>query len=394
MKFYIATEDDIMSGGTTDVYFTRTMEILKAFDMTGLHVIADFTTSSLPGGWDWGIFCGLSEIAHLLAGRDIDLYAMPEGTVFRPRTKKGVLVPVMYAEGKYGEFCIFETPMLGLICQASGIATATARCRMAAGNATLISFGTRRMHPALAPVIDRYAFIGGCDGVSSLAGAEALGEKPMGTMPHALIICFGDQKKAFAAFDKVISEDVPRIALVDTYCDEKAEAIMACEAVKNLAGVRLDTPRSRRGSFVDLLREVRWELDLRGYGHVRIFVSGGLDESTIAELARAGADGFGVGTAISNAATVDFGMDIVEKEGKPVAKRGKFGGRKFVYRCPECFEFEVRGRDEETVCGCGTRMEPMLEKHIEGGRLIKPLPDVHDMRKRVLEQLEKIGSIT
>src|SRR3989441_13105615 len=29
-------------------------------------------------------------------------------------------------------------------------------------------------------------------------------------------------------------------------------------------------------------------------------------------------------------------MDIVEKEGKPVAKRGKLGGKKEVWRCDKC----------------------------------------------------------
>ena len=131
------------------------------------------------------------------------------------------------------------------------------------------------------------------------------------------------------------------MALVDTYSDEKAEAIMACETVKDLYAVRLDTPGSRRGCFPDIIREVRWEMDLRGYNHVKIIRLRWSDDRTIKELAEAGADGFGVGTSISNAPTIDFAMDIVEKEGRPVAKRGKFGGRKFAFRCESCFEFGV-----------------------------------------------------
>lgn len=96
----------------------------------------------------------------------------------------------------------------------------------------VLSFGIRRMHPSLSPMLDYYAFMGGCDGVSSLSGAEAIGKRPVGTMPHSLVIIMGDQKKAFSAFRDVAMEsrNTPMIALVDTYSDEKSEALMALEA--------------------------------------------------------------------------------------------------------------------------------------------------------------------
>jgi len=148
-------------------------------------------------------------------------------------------------------------------------------------------------------------------------------------MPHALIIAFGDQVKAWKAFDEVMPPEVPRVALIDTYYDLKMEAVMVVDALKKrLAGVRLDTPGSRKGDFAEIVREVRWELNIRGYEHVKIYVSGGLDEEAVKTLGEAGADAFGVGTSISNAPTVDFTLDIVELEGRPVAKRGKFGGKK------------------------------------------------------------------
>ncbi|NIM44791.1 MAG: nicotinate phosphoribosyltransferase, partial [Nitrososphaeria archaeon] len=54
--------------------------------------------------------------------------------------------------------------------------------------------------PSISPMLDRAAYIGGFDGVSSLKGAEVIGAKPTGTMPHALIIAMGDQVKAWKAF--------------------------------------------------------------------------------------------------------------------------------------------------------------------------------------------------
>ncbi|MBS7622936.1 nicotinate phosphoribosyltransferase, partial [Candidatus Bathyarchaeota archaeon] len=323
----------------------------------------------------------------------VNVHSMSEGTIFKPRDSKGIRVPVATIEGGYGDFCHFETPFLGLICQASGVATKAARVRKAAQDRHVISFGIRRIHPALSRMVDRAAYIGGLDGVSSLSGADTIGKKPTGTMPHALVIAFGDQVKAWKAFDEVMPEDVPRIALVDTYFDEKTEAIMAAEALRGrLYGVRLDTPASRRGDIVEIVREVRWELDARGYRGVRIYVSGGLDEEVIKVLSKAGADGFGVGTSISNAPTIDFALDIVEKDGRPEAKRGKLSGRKQVWRCRRCMEDLVLNADErEPAClRCGGPTEPMLRPLVKGGEIVQRLPEVDQIRQHVIEQLRRV----
>jgi len=44
--------------------------------------------------------------------------------------------------------------------------------------------------------------------------------------------------------------------LIDTYSDEKEEAVKAAEALKDsLDGVRIDTPESRRGTSPNLLEK-------------------------------------------------------------------------------------------------------------------------------------------
>jgi len=215
----------------------------------------------------------------------------------------------------------------------------------------------------------------------------------MGTMPHSLIIAFGDQVKAWRTFDEVMPKKVPRIALVDTYFDEKTESLMAAEALgKRLDGVRLDTPGSRKGDFAEIVREVRWELDARGYGHVKIMVSGGLNDDNIKGLAEAGADGFGVGTSITNSPTIDFAMDIVELEGKPVAKRGKLGGRKRVWRCAKCLtDVLLPARESSPRCpSCGGKTRTLLVSLIKKGKIVAKLPSANEVRKRVLGQLEKL----
>jgi len=391
--FHTASDEEIKRAVTTDVYFVRTEKILKAKKLDKISVVADVTTSGLPRNWSWGVLCGVEEETKLFEGVPVDVYSMLEGTIFKSEDYRGFRVPVMMIEGSYGAFCLYETPSLGLICQASGVATRAARIRKAAGEKTLLSFGIRRMHPALSPMLDRATYIGGFDGVSSLSGARAIGAEPTGTMPHALIIMLGDQVKAWKAFDQTIEKNVPRVALVDTYFDEKIEAIMAAKALgKRLAGIRLDTPSSRRGNFAEIVREVRWELDLRGFEHVKIYVSGGLNEVTVKALSVAGAEGFGVGTSVSNAPTIDFAMDIVEKRGKPCAKRGKIGGKKQVWRCQKCLIDLLQSSEKShPPCPkCGSETIPMLLPLVKNGRVVAKLPRPRDIREYVLRQLEKV----
>ncbi|MDW5562744.1 MAG: nicotinate phosphoribosyltransferase [Methanomassiliicoccus sp.] len=391
-RFFTASDEDILNGRTTDIYFVRTMQILEAKGIADQTALAELTVAKLPREWPWAVLTGIEEALRLMEGKGVDIWGLPEGTLFPSRTQSGIKLPVLNIEGPYSEYCIFETPMLGFLCHSTGVATMAARCRKAAVNHPMIAFGIRRTHPAISPMLDRSSYIGGCDAVSSLLGAETIGKPPEGTMPHALVVMMGDSVRAFKAFDEVIEPSVPRIVLVDTYSDEKTEAIAACEAVKDLAGVRLDTPGSRRGSFTELIREVRWELDLRGYQKVQIFVSGGLDEKTLASLAQAGADGFGVGTSISNAPTVDFALDIVSIGDRPVAKRGKFGGRKHLFRCPDCFSFEVSTNEDEIprCARCGKEMVPAYTKLMENGRRLVPERSPGDIRGDVLDQLQKM----
>ncbi len=390
--FHLAGERDIKEGRTTDIYFEHTMEVFEHEGVGDENVVAEFTVSSFPSDWNWAVFSGLDEVLYLLKGKDVDIYSMPEGSIFRTEGRNGVYTPVFFIEGSYKEFCKFETPILGCICHPTGVATKSARVNKVAGDSTIMSFGIRRMHPGIAPVIDRSAYIGGCDGISCIAGAEEVGLEPQGTMPHALTIIFDEPEKAFEAFDEALPDDVSRIALVDTYYDEKKESMMAVDKMgEDLFGVRLDTPSSRRGDLAKIAEEVRWELERRGVD-TKIICSGGMDEYSIPKLKKSGVDSFGVGTSISNARTANFAMDIVEKEGEMVAKRGKYSGKKQAYRCPECFTFEMKAWEEEATveCECGNEMEPMLEKVMEDGEILIDYPEPSEIRDEVLNQLEKV----
>lgn len=386
MRFHIASEDEIKSGKITDVYFERGVKVLKAKKIDK-WVKGEVRAAELPDDWEWCVFAGLEEVANLLSDLKVNVYAMPEGTIFHPEE------PVVVVEGMYTDFAVYETALLGFLCQATGVATKAARCRLAAGaERKLYSFGARRMHPAITPMIERNAFIGGCDGVAVGESARLIGERPVGTMAHALILTIGDELETFKAFHQVIEPEVKRVALIDTFNDEKIAAIRAAEALgEDLFAVRLDTPRSRRGNFLKIMEEVRWELDLRGYNHVKIFLSGGLDERKIVEY-NPYADAYGVGTAISNAPVVDFSFDLMEVDGKPFAKRGKMSGSKSVLRCLSCFATKVVPVGKETTrCDCGGEMESLLRPLIKEGEIMAELPDPHKIREYVLSQLPHVS---
>ncbi len=378
----IATLEDIKNGRVSDVYFERTRQVLEALNINK-RVTAEIVLKRFPAEYQWGVWSGVEESLEILAGLNIDVWAMPEGTVF------GTNQPLMVIEGPYLEFGIYETALLGFLCQASGIATKAARCRIAAGQKQLISFGARRMHPSIAPMVERNAYVGGCNGVAVMKSAEILGLEPSGTIPHALILIMGDTTAAVKAFNQIIDKKVKRVALVDTFLDEKFEAINVARALgADLFGIRLDTPSNRRGNFLSILKEVRWELDLRGFQNVKILVSGGIDEYQILTLNEV-VDAYGVGTAISSAPVLDFALDIVAIEDEPIAKRGKPSGKKAVFRCPVCYQTIVipYHATPTPVCNCGQQYQALLKPLIEKGKFIEKYPSVHQIRDYVLSQL-------
>lgn len=376
--FHTVSDEDIRNGKVTDVYFQRAVEILKARRINK-RVKAEFVVKRFPGNYEWGIFAGLEECLEIFRGLKVSVRAMEEGTIFRADE------PVMVVEGRYLDFCVYETPLLGLICQASGIATKAARFRLAAGDKRVVHFGARRMHPTISPMIDRSSYIGGCDAVATVNGARFLGLAPAGTMPHSLVLLFGDTVEATKAFHKIIDKKVNRISLVDTFSDEKFESLRVARALgKNLYGVRLDTPVSRRGDLLAIAKEVRWELDTHGHKNVKIFVSGGIEEDTIRQLNEA-VDAYGVGTSISSAPVLDYAMDIVEIDGVPIAKRGKRSGEKQVYRNVKTNE-RVILPVKERLSKRG--FEPLLKPLWDKGKLQRKLRSPHEIRQYVLTQLK------
>jgi nicotinate phosphoribosyltransferase len=312
--------DSWLSGETADIYFPRTVGILKKEKINPVATMEVF-----PRGP--GILCGIEEVKTLLEKvlpeDSREVWALSEGESF---DRKEVVLRIKAPYQSYGTY---ETTYLGILAHCSGWATAARECVDAAQGIPVISFGARHVHPSVVGVMEYSAIVGGCTGCASTSGAKLAGIQPTGTIPHALIIILGSTAQATLAFDKHMPPEVPRIALVDTFEDEVRESVAVAKAMQGrLQGVRLDTPSERGRVTADLVKEVRVWLDLEGFKEVKIVVSGGLNLERIRYFINEGApvDIFAVGSYISDASPIDFTADLHEVEGKPIAKRGRMPG--------------------------------------------------------------------
>ncbi len=314
-RLFSAEHAEILAGETTDIYFIRTLEILRSLGRERTPVTAELFARV------GGVLCGVEEAVNFLEDLPIEVEALPEGARFEPKEV------VLRIRGPYGAFATAETIILGILASSSGWATAAAECRAAAGQSPVICFGSRHVHPAVAPVMERAAVVGGCDGASNILAAKLLGKEPSGTVPHAVFLIVGDTVQVAEAYHRLMPPDAPRVILIDTFKDEAEEALRVAGALgPALNGIRLDTPGERGGVTPDLVREVRYRLDQAGHRQVKIFISGGLTPERIRLLSAAGADAFGVGSYISGASPIDFTMDLKVVDGRPIAKRGRLPG--------------------------------------------------------------------
>jgi nicotinate phosphoribosyltransferase len=317
---YIEDLVEYYLGPACDVYFQRARDTLAG---AGLDPVV---TMEYFGDRD-GVLCGMKESLTLLGqllGDGDEVWALEEGA--RMTTREVVL----RVRAPYSRFGRSETAVLGMLASSSGWATAAREIVDAAAGTRVISFGARHAHPLVGPLMEHAAVVGGCAGCATPMGAELSGlPSASGTMPHAMILVFGDTVKAALAFDRHMPEDVLRVVLVDTFKDEAEESLRVARALgERLRGVRLDTPWERGRVTVELVKEVRARLDQAGHRHVGIFVSGGLDAERVREFVAAGApvDSFGVGMAIAGAPPIGFTADIKEVDGRPCAKRGRIPG--------------------------------------------------------------------
>src|SRR5688572_20808654 len=303
---------EILSGESADVYFARADGILEREGLDPVVTMEVF-------GRRAGILCGIDEVknllAHALSGSDpaeVKVEALDDGDAIAAKEI------VLRITARYRAFGLYETALLGMLAQSTGWATAARECVEAVAPLPVVSFGARHVHPDITDVLDYAAIVGGCVGASTPAGARLAGLNPTGTMPHSLVLIFGDTVAAAQAFDRDLDADVPRIVLVDTFKDEAEEALRVAHALGDrLYGIRLDTPSERGRVTPALVLEVRARLDQAGFHHVKIVVSGGLSPDRIGYFkeAEAPVDSYAVGSYISGASPIDFTGDLTAIDG-------------------------------------------------------------------------------
>jgi nicotinate phosphoribosyltransferase len=307
-------------GPASDVYFQRAHDTLLAEGLDPVVTMEYFGDSA-------GVLCGIGQVLDVLRqalGEEGAGWALEEGD--RIEAKEVVL----RVKARYSLFGVYETAILGILASCTGWATRAREVVDAAAGIRVVSFGARHVHPLVGPIMEYAAVTGGCVGCATPLGAKLAGlAGPSGTMPHSMILIFGDTVPAAIAFDKHMGSDVLRVVLADTFKDEAEESLRVAAALEGrLRGVRLDTPYERGRVTVPLVKEVRARLDQAGFPEVGIFVSGGLSVERIREFVAKGAPvySFGVGMEIAAAPPIGFTADIKEVDGQPRTKRGRIPG--------------------------------------------------------------------
>lgn len=314
-----------------------------------------------------------------------EVWALPEGTIFFPGE------PLLRLTAPIAEAQLVETSLLSILHLQTLVSSKAARITTAAGQRSVIEFGSRRAHGVEAGVLAaRAAFIGGCEGTSNAYAGRTFGIPVYGTQAHSWIMAHPDEARAFNSFLDVFPER--STLLIDTY-DVRAALEKILALGRKPYAVRLDS-----GDVLADSRWVRQRLDELGWNAVKIFVSGDLDEDRIEALLRAGAsiDSFGVGTAISTSADapslgVIYKLVEVETEGQ-VRSTAKFSeekntypGRKQVFRFNDgegFFSNDVIGLEDESIPA-----EPLLVPvMLEGQRLSEVKQDSIAIAKAARER--------
>ncbi|OGT26668.1 MAG: nicotinate phosphoribosyltransferase [Gammaproteobacteria bacterium RIFCSPLOWO2_02_FULL_42_14] len=242
-----------------------------------------------------------------------DIDAAPEGSVvFANEPLLRIRAPLALCQ-------LLETPLVNALNFSSAVATMASRFRMLAPDDLLFEFGLRRAQgPDGGLTASRSAYLGGFDATSNTLAGKLFHIPVIGTMAHSFIMAFDDEKTAFETYAALNPDNV--ILLVDTY--DTLKGVDRAIAIPNLKAIRLDS-----GDLNALSKAAREKLDRAGLSHVKIFASGDIHETMLAELKkqRAPIDGWGVGTHLSTSYEQPA-LDMVYKLGA-IEKNGQFSYR-------------------------------------------------------------------
>ena len=353
-----------------------------------------------------------------------DIWAVPEGTPIFPKE------PIMVVRAPAIEAQLIETFILLSINHQSLIATKANRVVRAAEGRTVLEFGSRRAQGADAAILGaRAAYIGGCNGTACTISDQLYGVLAGGTMAHSWVQMFDTEYEAFKTYCQLYPHNAT--LLVDTYNTLQSglpNAIRAFNEVLKPLGITKCGIRMDSGDMAYLSRKARKMLDEAGWTECQISVSNALDEYLIENLLHQGAkiDMFGVGERLITAKSEPvFGgvykLVAVEKDDGTIVPKikiseniGKITNPHFkkVYRfygndtgkaiadymClydetvddsgeMEIFDPEATWKTK-TVYNFTARQ--LLVPIFKGGQLVYQCPDLQQVRKYCLEQVDTL----
>ena len=313
----------------------------------------------------------------------LEVEAVEDGTISTYNNDPMLVKPVIKIRGRYLDFAILETPMLGILSRATRIATNVSKVLLAADDKE-VSFFPARFDLPWTQEIDGYAYwvatqrLKKIPNVSTPAQASVWNGNASGTMPHSIIACFlADAPEAIKQIALFTPVDTPLVLLADfrndvvsaisktlrmfwdNYIQAKDSGDEWGQKRWNLFAVRLDTSGSlkdkslpegaSKGVSAQLVHTVRdaidnaykswkpftWpkEYDAQNYCKaVKIIVSGGFNEAKVAEFVAndVPADIFAIGSHFltnDKYTNTDYTMDIVRVKINngwvPLAKIGR-----------------------------------------------------------------------
>jgi nicotinate phosphoribosyltransferase len=318
-----------------------------------------------------------------------DIWGYAEGDCYFPGS------PILVVEAPFAEAVVLETLVLSILNHDCAIASAASRMVTAADGRPIIEMGSRRTHELAAVAAARAAYIAGFATTSNLQAGRAYGVPTRGTSAHAFTLVHDSERDAFRT--QLATQGPGTTLLVDTY-----DVVRAVRTAVELAGPGLGAVRIDSGDLPKVARQVRALLDELGAHQARIVLTGDLDEHSIAALAAAPVNGYGVGTALvtgSGAPTAALVYKLVARaldaqgELLPVAKRsvGKpsKGGRKWAVRRVD----DNRIAEVELVTLEPPAATPddrvLLTPLVRRGEIVgrEPLDEARERHQRVLAEL-------
>lgn len=378
------------TGWYSDAYFGNTVKVLDSLAKDPEYIYsaeADVPVDQINNGnlavemqiftrrSPYSLVCGIDEALAILEectgyfddnGQFVNTYdtleveAVEDGTFAIYSGDPMAVQPVFKIRGRYRDFAILETPILGAITEATRVATNVYNVLVAAKGKDVLFFPARFAHYKI-QALHGYAYSLAVKAYNEKFGTASRasvstddqggwwGARGGGTMAHASIVSFlGNTAETTYQFARVLPPEVPRIALVDFHNDCVGETLKVMDKMftaywelyrkgeyqeaerYQLAGVRPDTSGNMRdvslppigdkkldfgvnARLVWALRQAidcawkEWQLPLNAQQvakkwckKVKIVVTGGFTAEKITEFEALGVpvDVYGVGSSL------------------------------------------------------------------------------------------------